>query len=113
MTINVIGFAYSGLQGLDLLHQLTTKKNRVGTRVRYSFDFAVDHIIVFLGDDEVEVVARPNEADAEVTTKTQRPFFPFAAIVGQDEMKLCLLLNVIDPKIGGMMIMGDRGTGIK
>ncbi|KAL0300685.1 UNVERIFIED_CONTAM: Magnesium-chelatase subunit ChlI, chloroplastic [Sesamum radiatum] len=35
----------------------------------------------------------------------------FAAIVGQDEMKLCLLLNVIDPKIGGVMIMGDRGTG--
>ncbi|RZR75381.1 hypothetical protein BHM03_00056051, partial [Ensete ventricosum] len=28
-----------------------------------------------------------------------------------DEMKLCLLLNVIDPKIGGVMIMGDRGTG--
>jgi len=37
--------------------------------------------------------------------------FPFAAIVGQEEMKLALLLNVIDPKIGGVMIMGDRGTG--
>lgn len=44
-------------------------------------------------------------------TESQRPVFPFAAIVGQDEMKLCLLLNVIDPKIGGVMIMGDRGTG--
>lgn len=37
--------------------------------------------------------------------------FPFAAIIGQDEMKLALQLNVIDPKIGGVMIMGDRGTG--
>jgi magnesium chelatase subunit I len=37
--------------------------------------------------------------------------FPFTAIVGQEEMKLALLLNVIDPKIGGVMIMGDRGTG--
>lgn len=37
--------------------------------------------------------------------------FPFAAIIGQDEMKLALILNVIDPKIGGVMIMGDRGTG--
>jgi magnesium chelatase subunit I len=37
--------------------------------------------------------------------------FPFTAIVGQEEMKLALQLNVIDPKIGGVMIMGDRGTG--
>ncbi|CAN6855710.1 unnamed protein product [Brassica oleracea] len=43
--------------------------------------------------------------------ESARPVYPFAAIVGQDEMKLCLLLNVIDPKIGGVMIMGDRGTG--
>ena len=41
----------------------------------------------------------------------KRQVFPFTAIVGQDEMKLALLLNVIDPKIGGVMIMGDRGTG--
>lgn len=40
-----------------------------------------------------------------------RPIFPFAAILGQEEMKLALLLNVIDPQIGGVMIMGDRGTG--
>ena len=40
-----------------------------------------------------------------------RRVFPFTAIVGQEEMKLALLLNVIDPKIGGVMIMGDRGTG--
>lgn len=39
------------------------------------------------------------------------PIFPFTAIVGQEEMKLALQLNVIDPKIGGVMIMGDRGTG--
>lgn len=37
--------------------------------------------------------------------------FPFAAIIGQEEMKLALQLNVVDPRIGGVMIMGDRGTG--
>lgn len=37
--------------------------------------------------------------------------FPFSAIIGQEEMKLSLQLSVIDPKIGGVMIMGDRGTG--
>jgi len=43
--------------------------------------------------------------------KLETPVFPFTAIVGQEEMKLALQLNVIDPKIGGVMIMGDRGTG--
>nr|WDA99084.1 Mg-protoporyphyrin IX chelatase [Gronococcus sybilensis] len=37
--------------------------------------------------------------------------FPFTGIIGQEEMKVALLLNVIDPKIGGIIIMGDRGTG--
>jgi len=46
-----------------------------------------------------------------MTKKTNLPIFPFSAIIGQDEMKLALQLNVIDPKIGGVMIMGDRGTG--
>ncbi|MFQ5584474.1 MAG: ATP-binding protein, partial [Calditrichia bacterium] len=36
--------------------------------------------------------------------------FPFTAIVGQDEMKRALLINAIDPAIGGVLIMGHRGT---
>ena len=44
-------------------------------------------------------------------SKVENAIFPFTAIVGQEEMKLALELNVIDPKIGGVMIMGDRGTG--
>ena len=40
-----------------------------------------------------------------------RIVFPFTAVIGQEDMKLALLLNVIDPKVGGVMIMGDRGTG--
>ena len=46
-----------------------------------------------------------------MTTLKNLTNFPFAAIIGQEEMKLALQLNVIDPKIGGVMIMGDRGTG--
>ena len=48
---------------------------------------------------------------SETLNTSERPVFPFTAIVGQEEMKLALALNVIDPKIGGVIIMGDRGTG--
>jgi Mg-chelatase subunit ChlI len=37
--------------------------------------------------------------------------FPFAAIVGQEMMKKALLINAIDPTIGGVLIKGDKGTG--
>ena len=49
--------------------------------------------------------------DSTSTVKIERPVYPFTAIIGQEEMKLALILNVIDPRIGGVMIMGDRGTG--
>ena len=45
------------------------------------------------------------------TKKKQGQAFPFTAIVGQDEMKLSLILNIIDPRIGGVLVMGHRGTG--
>ena len=40
----------------------------------------------------------------------QRYTYPFSAIVGQDEMKLALLLNAISPAIGGVLIRGEKGT---
>ncbi len=37
--------------------------------------------------------------------------FPFSAIVGQDNFKLALILNLVDPLIGGVLAIGDKGTG--
>ena len=37
--------------------------------------------------------------------------FPFSAIVGQDEMKLAILIAAVDAGIGGVLVFGDRGTG--
>src|SRR6185503_5855052 len=45
-----------------------------------------------------------------VNSIPMRPAYPFTAIVGQEEMKLALLLSVIDPYIGGVIVMGHRGT---
>ena len=42
---------------------------------------------------------------------TKREFpFPFTAVVGQEDLKLALILNVIDPKIGGVLAFGEKGT---
>lgn len=43
-------------------------------------------------------------------TSVTNPVYPFTAIVGQEELKLALLLCVVDPTIGGVMVMGHRGT---
>ena len=37
--------------------------------------------------------------------------FPFSAIVGQENVKKALILNAINPSIGGVLIKGDKGTG--
>ncbi|AIZ56700.1 magnesium chelatase, subunit ChlI [Candidatus Methanoplasma termitum] len=43
-------------------------------------------------------------------SKEKKLLFPFAAIVGQEQMKAALLLNVVDPGIGGVLIRGEKGT---
>jgi magnesium chelatase subunit D len=46
-----------------------------------------------------------------ISTPPSISVYPFSAIVGQDEMKLALVLNIINPVISGVVIMGERGTG--
>jgi magnesium chelatase subunit D len=41
----------------------------------------------------------------------KRVVFPFSTIVGQDMMKKALLLNAINPQMGGVLIRGEKGTG--
>jgi magnesium chelatase subunit I len=38
------------------------------------------------------------------------PIYPFTAIVGQEKMKLALILNVINPGLSGVLIRGEKGT---
>ncbi len=41
---------------------------------------------------------------------TNRPIYPFSAIVGQERLKRALLLNAINPRVGGVLIRGEKGT---
>lgn len=52
----------------------------------------------------------PDEATAETSGANARGY-PFTAIVGQDEMRSALLIAAVEPSIGGVLVMGDRGTG--
>jgi Mg-chelatase subunit ChlI len=44
-------------------------------------------------------------------TQFKRVVFPFNAIVGQEKMKKALLLNAINPQVGGVLVRGEKGTG--
>jgi magnesium chelatase subunit I len=53
----------------------------------------------------LRTTAKPEMVGGEV------PHFPFLAIVGQVEMKMALVLNIINPAVGGVLLIGPRGTG--
>lgn len=40
-----------------------------------------------------------------------KPVYPFTAMVGQERLKTALLLNLVDPALGGVLIRGERGSG--
>ncbi len=40
----------------------------------------------------------------------RNPVYPFAALVGQERLKLAVILNAINPLIGGVLIRGEKGT---
>jgi magnesium chelatase subunit I len=57
------------------------------------------------------MIQRMKAKALEMGEPRRRKPFPFTAIAGQDELKTCLVLAAIEPLIGGLLAMGDRGTG--
>lgn len=55
-----------------------------------------------------EVRMEPVEGDSSLAEVLP---FPFLALVGQKEMKLALILALINPAVGGVLLLGPRGTG--
>ncbi len=64
--------------------------------------------------DLINIVSGKDLADTERGSEygfAEKLPFPFSAIVGQHEMKLALILSLINPMIGGVLLIGPRGTG--
>jgi magnesium chelatase subunit I len=60
-------------------------------------------------DDPTQMTARPFGSGAQL--KDRPPVYPFTAIVAQEALKTALLIAAVDPRVGGVLILGDRGTG--
>ncbi len=56
----------------------------------------------------MDVLTRPVEG---VTVTADIRHYPFLAIVGQEEVKMALILAVLNPMVGGVLLIGPRGTG--
>jgi magnesium chelatase subunit I len=54
---------------------------------------------------------RSDKNKKSATVVYHKIVYPFSAIAGQQELKTCLVLTAVDPTIGGLLAMGDRGTG--
>jgi magnesium chelatase subunit I len=73
----------------------------------------------FVAEPREGQVAEPREGRLSAKPRRKRaqaalaakPAFPFSAIVAQEELKLSLLLCAVDGSIGGVLALGDRGTG--
>jgi magnesium chelatase subunit I len=65
-------------------------------------------LLKILSQAGARAVLAHEESDLGLAEK--RPF-PFLAIVGQMEMRIALMLAVINPAIGGVLLIGPRGTG--
>lgn len=62
------------------------------------------------GEEEAGLEKEVETAAPSSRLRTRRLLFPFVAIIGQELMKRALILNAINPEIGGVLLRGQRGT---
>ena len=100
-----LGARTAPIPGLASVAQWTTSNTRAMPSPRVSTRRMNTH------NRKALVIAAAATEEVKIAPAKRRPNFPFTRIAGQNDMKLALLLNVVDPGIGGVLIMGDRGCG--
>ena len=86
-----------------MIHRTPSRRNEPKERVAHPFRTLRELV------DYVSGKSLPTNTAEEVGLAEALPF-PFLAIVGQKEMKLALLLGLINPSVGGILLVGPRGT---
>lgn len=91
---------------------LSQAENEVKKKVSFTTSLRLPD--VWLSDKRFSAMkkhpAGDNSKASGLSSKRISRTYPFVAIFGQDDMKLALILNAIDPSIGGVLLMGHRGT---
>ena len=64
-----------------------------------------------MGGADAATLGGVDKVQAMAQTPRRKLVFPFTAIVAQEEMVLALLLAAVEPMLGGVLALGDRGTG--
>jgi len=86
-----------------LFPQIPSEEEESKERVAHPFR-SLRELVDFVSGKAVPLVSAEEAGLAEAMP------FPFLAIVGQREMKLALLLGLVNPAVGGILLVGPRGT---
>merc|ERR1711904_492040 len=93
------------------LQHVASVKRGNGPRITHSMAGSVSVVCQRRREVLAKAAAEPVASSESKSQVKSKPAFPFTRVIQQDDMKLGLLLNVIDQRIGGLLVMGDRGTG--
>lgn len=74
--------------------------------------FKIEQRAIFSRTDrQLCIYAEPDNFKNSSRNLSRKQTFPFVRFVGQDDLKTALCLVMVDPSIGGVIILGERGTG--
>jgi len=93
----------SGAEGL--LRSIRLRDQFYGSKI------GVRYGETFLKTNRLQLASTKNEKGAIPKMQRKRLVFPFSAVVDLDKLKLAILINAINPKVGGLLIRGPKGSG--